>query len=90
MLSDHIKQDIDLAFLTGGCLLLYKSSAESSCFFFEHLINEKEASVAYWLGYLPCKPGVVSSIPGFSSILGWTKPRSHDNFPGQTADKDIL
>ena len=31
VLSDHIKQDIFLAFQTGCCLLLNKSSAESSC-----------------------------------------------------------
>ena len=31
MLSDHIKQDIFLAFQTGGCLLLDESIAESSC-----------------------------------------------------------
>ena len=31
VLSDHIKQDIVLAFQTGGCLLLHESSAESSC-----------------------------------------------------------
>ena len=30
-LSNHIKQDICLAFQTGGCLLLHESSAESSC-----------------------------------------------------------
>ena len=31
MLSDYIKQDIFLAFQTGGCLLLYESITESSC-----------------------------------------------------------
>ena len=31
MLRDHIKQDISLAFQTGGCLLLDESIAESSC-----------------------------------------------------------
>ena len=31
VLSDHIKQDIFLAFQTGGCLLLPESSAEGSC-----------------------------------------------------------
>ena len=31
VLSNHIKQDIFLAFHTGGCLLLHESSAESSC-----------------------------------------------------------
>ena len=36
MLSDHIKQDIFLAFQTGGCLLLYESSAESSCSFLRY------------------------------------------------------
>ena len=33
VLSDHIKQDIFLAFQTGGCLLLHESSAESSRYF---------------------------------------------------------
>ena len=28
---DHIRQDIFLAFQTGGCLLLHESCAESSC-----------------------------------------------------------
>ena len=32
VLSDHIKQDKCLAFQEGGCLLLYESSTESSCF----------------------------------------------------------
>ena len=27
-----------------------------------------EASVVYWLSHLPSNPGVVSSIPGFSSL----------------------
>ena len=30
VLRDHIKQDIFLAFQTGGCLLLHERSAESS------------------------------------------------------------
>ena len=30
VLSDHIKQDIFLAFQTGGCLLLHESIAERS------------------------------------------------------------
>ena len=30
VLSDHIKQDIFLAFQTGDCLLLHESGAESS------------------------------------------------------------
>ena len=34
VLSDHIKQDIFLAFQTGGCLLLHESSAESLCMSF--------------------------------------------------------
>ena len=34
VLSDHIQQGIFLAFQTGGCLLLYESSAESSCMSF--------------------------------------------------------
>ena len=32
VLSDHIEQDIFLAFQTGGCLLLHESSAESRSF----------------------------------------------------------
>ena len=45
VLSDHIKQDIFLAFQTGGCLLLHESSAESSssrsflCFFHSAISN---------------------------------------------------
>ena len=36
-----------------------------------------EATVAQWLSHLPCKPGVASSIPGFSSPSDWDyKPRS--------------
>ena len=31
-LSDHIKQDIFLAFQTGGCLLLHESSSEAHSF----------------------------------------------------------
>ena len=30
VLSNHIKQDIFLAFQTGGCLLLHESRAENS------------------------------------------------------------
>ena len=37
--SDHIKQDIFLAFQAGGCLLLHESSAESSCMSFLHYSN---------------------------------------------------
>ena len=36
---DHIKQDIFLAFQTGGCLLLHGSSAESSCMSFLHYFH---------------------------------------------------
>ena len=36
MLSDHIKQDIFLAFQIGGCLFVHESSAESSCRSFLH------------------------------------------------------
>ena len=51
VLSDHIKQDILLAFQTGGCLLphessetggcllLHESSAESSCTSFLHCFH---------------------------------------------------
>ena len=45
VLSDHIKQEIFLAFQTGGCLLLYESSAESSCmsflYYFHSAISNK-------------------------------------------------
>ena len=36
---DHVKQDIFLAFQTGGCLLLHESSAESSCMSFLHYFH---------------------------------------------------
>ena len=39
VLSDHIKQDIFLAFQTGGCLLLHESSAESSYMSFLHYFH---------------------------------------------------
>ena len=39
MLNHHIKQDIFLAFQTCGCLLLYESSAESSCMSFLHYFH---------------------------------------------------
>ena len=39
VLSDHIKQNIFLAFQTGGCLLLHESSAESSCRSFLHFFH---------------------------------------------------
>ena len=31
VLNDHMKQDLCLAFQTGGCLLLHESSVQSSC-----------------------------------------------------------
>ena len=34
VLSDHIKQDIFLAFQTGGCLLLHEKRTESACMIF--------------------------------------------------------
>ena len=37
--SNHIKQDILLAFQTGGYLLLHESSAESSCMSFLHYFH---------------------------------------------------
>ena len=39
VLSDCMKQDIYLAFQTGGCLLLPESSAESSCMSFYALLS---------------------------------------------------
>ena len=36
-----------------------------------------EASVVWWKSYSPCKPGVVSSIPGFTSLVGETLNRGH-------------
>ena len=46
---------------------------------------------AQLLSYSPSQPGVLGSIPGFSSLSDETfKQRSHDNFPRQTANKDIF
>ena len=39
------------------------------------LLLTLEASVAYWLSFLPCKPGVVCSNPGFSSLSDETLNR---------------
>ena len=39
IVNDYIKQDIFLAFQTGGCLLLHGSSAESSCMSFLHYFH---------------------------------------------------
>ena len=39
VLSDQIKQEIFLVFQTDGCLLLYESSAESSCMSFLHYFH---------------------------------------------------
>ena len=39
MLSDHIKQDINLAFQTGGCILLHGLSALLSCSNKQPLVN---------------------------------------------------
>ena len=46
VLSDHIQQDIFLAFHAGGCLLLHESSAESSaaealCNYFHSAISNQ-------------------------------------------------
>ena len=40
---------------------LYKDSSRI-------LHGSSEASVVLWLSYSPCKPGVVRSDPGFSSL----------------------
>ena len=37
--SEHIKQDIFLAFQTGGCLLQHERSAESTCMSFLHFFH---------------------------------------------------
>ena len=42
VLSDHMKQDIFLAFQTGGCLLMHKSIAERSF----HLAISNHLSIA--------------------------------------------
>ena len=39
VLSDHIKQEIFLAFQTGGCLLLHESSAERGSAHFHSAIS---------------------------------------------------
>ena len=52
VLSDHIKQDIFLAIQTGGCLLLYESSAESSrsrvflCYFHAAISNNLSIAIS--------------------------------------------
>ena len=45
-------------------MLLTGDSFDAACTFQVY----REASVVQWLSYLPCKSGVVSSIPGFSSL----------------------
>ena len=51
--SDHIKQDIFLAFQTGGCLSLHESSAESSCL--SLLESSAESSCISFLHYFHAK-----------------------------------
>ena len=45
VLSNHIKQDINLAFQTCGCLLLNESSAESSFLRYFHSAISKHLSI---------------------------------------------
>ena len=47
VIINHIKQDIFLAFQTGGCLLLHESSAESSCL----LLHESSAELSALLSF---------------------------------------
>ena len=66
MLSDHIKQDIVLAFQTGGCLLLHESSRESFLHYFHsaisnHLSEKPELYLVLYghrghLGYISMSP----------------------------------
>ena len=50
-LSDHIKQDIFLAFQAGGCILLHESSAESSCSFlcYFHTVISNHLSIVIFM-----------------------------------------
>ena len=50
VLSDHIKQDILLAFQTGDCLLLHESSAESFLRYFHSAISN-HLSIAISMSY---------------------------------------
>ena len=58
VLSNHIKQDIFLAFQTGGCLLLHESSAESSRRSFLHYFH---AAIS---NHLSVKPTIVLVVYG--------------------------
>ena len=64
VLSDHIKQDIFLAFQTGGCLLLHERSAESSCMSFLHYFHSaisNHLSVA-----ISMSPECLAALNGFN------------------------
>ena len=45
VLSDHLQQDIVLAFQTGGCLLLHEGSAESSSMSFMHYFHSAISNI---------------------------------------------
>ena len=48
-----------------------RTGQATKCFVTQKL----EASVVWWISYSPCKPGFVSSIPGFSSLADETLNR---------------
>ena len=50
MLSDHIKQDIFLAYQAGSCVLLYESSAEARAFlyYFRSAISDQMSTMVSW------------------------------------------
>ena len=50
--SNHIQQNKFWAFQTGGCLLLYESSAESSCRSFLHYFHTAKSN-GPWLDSPP-------------------------------------
>ena len=54
----HIKRSI-----TG---IIYNTKYERQA---QRMYAIAEASLAQWLSHKPCKPGIASSIPGFSSPL---------------------
>ena len=72
MLSEHIQQDIFLAFQTGGDLLLHERSAESSCMSFLHYFHSaisNHLSIAISPEWMVAKTGLTVCHPT-SSLSG--------------------
>ena len=70
VLSDHINQDIFLAFHSGGCLLLHESRTESPrgrsflCYFYAAISNHLSQSIA-----IPMSPERVVAYNRFNCNL---------------------